>query len=180
MLHMICFDMLQGKSGELQFMLQLHACPQEGKYQQLLLDIKCVKKLPHSFELAVALQRISKIKDTLGFSLPYYATYTDPAQLNYQGQVSPIWYTPAQNDIVYTRKSKHTIPCCSQPYCAQLLVYVNALLILFHFNVLHNEFCVSSGGQKRRVSFALALLQEPPLLVLDEPTVGIDPLLRSR
>lgn len=36
-----------------------------------------------------------------------------------------------------------------------------------------------SGGQHSRVSLATALLGRPPVLVLDEPTVGLDPVLRA-
>jgi len=39
--------------------------------------------------------------------------------------------------------------------------------------------CEYSGGMKRRLNFGVALLHRPRLLILDEPTVGVDPQSRA-
>ena len=49
--------------------------------------------------------------------------------------------------------------------------------LLHEFTEQHVRYC--SGGVRRRLNLGIALLQQPDVLLLDEPTVGVDPQSRS-
>ena len=42
-------------------------------------------------------------------------------------------------------------------------------------NKMHEMGKRFSGGERQRVAFARTLMQETPIIVLDEPTIGLDP-----
>lgn len=54
-----------------------------------------------------------------------------------------------------------------------------AMAVVDLLDHMNKPVAAYSGGMKRRLSLAVALLHEPEVLVLDEPTVGIDPVLRQ-
>jgi ABC-type branched-subunit amino acid transport system ATPase component len=66
-------------------------------------------------------------------------------------------------------------------YERERLTEAKELLVEFKLDTLKNEYAGNlSGGQKRLLELARAIMTRPRLLLLDEPTVGINPLLRAR
>lgn len=84
-----------------------------------------------------------------------------------------------QDNLILNRIKVREIINLTRSYFATPLPY-NTLLNLSGLNESANTFINHlSGGQKRRLSFVLALAGNPEILFLDEPTVGMDTIARQ-
>lgn len=89
----------------------------------------------------------------------------------------------AQSDALYTQLTgKENLQFIASLYKLkkvaqrERIAYVAELVKLTED--LNKRVSAYSGGMKRRLSLAMALIHNPQILILDEPTVGIDPELR--
>lgn len=92
-------------------------------------------------------------------------------QLGYQPQTGGTWHDLTARECLQFVASIYRVDSTR----------IDTVLDLMELQSVADRILATySGGQERRVGLAMAVLHRPQMLILDEPTVGLDPRLRSR
>ncbi|MCA1342107.1 ABC transporter ATP-binding protein [Lactiplantibacillus pentosus] len=110
--------------------------------------------------------------DVMGTWMPNRAVM---AQVGYMAQSDALYETLTARENLKFFGQLMSVP---KQKLVQMIDYAAGLVDLT--SQLDQRVSGYSGGMKRRLSLAIALIQDPRLLILDEPTVGIDPELRQQ
>jgi len=83
-------------------------------------------------------------------------------------------------DLTVSENLEYFVTMAGQPGKQAKQIIANVLKAVDMTNKAASLVSNMSSGQKQRVSLAIALIGSPKLMVLDEPTVGLDPVLREK
>lgn len=166
--------------------IEIHNINKKYKKKQILFDVSlnipkgCIYGLlgPSGCGKTTLVKIISGISNSysgdvyiLGKKMPSFELMSE---IGYMAQSAALYPTLSAYENLKFFGSLYSI---KDKLLEERIKYVSNLVNLN--NELNKKVSEFSGGMKQRLSLAIALISNPKVLILDEPTVGIDPVLRK-